>query len=132
MLTSGMLTLARQVQALTFDKYCQVIRSTEVSDGAGGTTTTQAVLSNVRCRIAPALLMRDEGIVAGQVQGQTPWRVTVPANTIVSEADELWVADADVRDGDGFLTNARKMEVAAVYGPESRETARVCICSEKG
>jgi SPP1 family predicted phage head-tail adaptor len=118
MLPSGALTAMRRVQALTFDQTCTIVRSVEVSDGAGGTTNTPTVIATVACRVAPALLQRDEAIIAGQVQGQTPWRVTVPANTDVTEADEIHVG-------------SRIFEVAAVYAPESRETARVCICSER-
>ena len=118
MLSSAQLTAMRAAQALTFDQSAAVTRRAVSQDAALRPVEAPSVVATVACRVAPARAADGERVEAGKVQGQTLWRVTVPALT-------------DVRLNDKLVVGARSFEVMAVWGPESRETARVCLCVER-
>lgn len=118
MLSSAQLTAMRAVQAQTFDMSAAVTRRSVSLDAAGRPVETPSTVATVACRVAPARAADGERVEAGRVQGQTLWRVTVPALT-------------DVRLSDALLVGSRSFEVVAVWGAESRETARVCLCVER-
>lgn len=118
MLTAAQLTAMRAVQAQTFDKSAVVTRRTVSQDAAGRPSAADSTAATVACRLSPGQASDRERVEAGRVVGQTLWRVTVPALT-------------DVRLSDKLVIGARSFEVLAVWGEESRETARVCLCVER-
>lgn len=119
MLSSAQLTAMRAVQAQTFDMSAAITRRA-VSQNAttGRASETPSTVATVACRVAPGKASDRERIEAGRVVSGTIWRVTVPATT-------------DVRLNDALVVGSRTFEVMAVWGAESRETARVCLCVER-
>ena len=72
---------------------CDVIRTTQVSDGRGGTTTTEATVGPYRCSLAVSGLSGQEG-VAGSVETVTlPYVITLPYGTDVTEQDTIGVGE---------------------------------------
>ena len=118
MLSAAQLARMRTMQAATMDKSAAVVRDTITQDAAGRPVETPATVATVPCRIAPARAADREGVEASRVVGQVLWRVTVPALTDVHNADRL-------------VVGSRNFEVLAVWGEESRETARICLAVER-
>lgn len=118
MLTAGQLADARLMQSKTLDKTASVRRRVFVNDSAGRPSENVSTVATVACRLAPAKTADRERVEAARFTGQTMWRITVPALT-------------DVRVSDRFEIGARAFEIVAVWGEESRETARVCLCVER-
>lgn len=72
---------------------CDVIRSVAVSDGRGGTTTTETVVAEYRCALDVAGITGQEGL-AGSVETVTrPYEITLPYGADVTEADTIGVGD---------------------------------------
>lgn len=118
MLSSAQLTAMRAVQADTFDLSAAITRRAVSQPTTGRTSQTPSTVATVACRVAPGKASDRERIEAGRVVSGTIWRVTVPATT-------------DVRIDDALMVSGRTFEVVAVWGAESRETARVCLCVER-
>jgi hypothetical protein len=116
MLTATELTDMRTMQALTFDQVATVSRRAYSDDGAGGQTETVSLIS-LPCRVAPATAGQRQSL-AGQYAELQVWRVT-------------FAALADVRRNDKISVLGKSLEVLAVLGAESRETARVTLCTER-
>lgn len=118
MLTDDELESARAVQRLLNNKQATILRSTTTPDGAGGHRTSYAVLRTVTCRMSAAG-GRDADLLAGRLSnGQSAWRITVPAQTDVTAADRVAV-------------DGRTFEVLQVL-EHTNETARVLLCMERG
>lgn len=117
MLSATELATMREVQALTMQTACTIVRRAWVADGLGGqtetTTTTPAV-----CRIAASANMPDYQLVGGRVNEAALWRATFPAGTDVRKTDLLTIGE-------------RAFEVLGILAPSTYETARVCVCVEK-
>jgi hypothetical protein len=120
MLSSAELTALRAAQAATFDQSAVIKRlPTFVSDGAGGATAgSPTTVATVACRVAPANVADTEMVAAAGVVSRQVWRVTVPQGT-------------DVRAADWLTIGGRTLDVMAIYGPRSFETARVLVCVER-
>lgn len=116
MLTATEQAAMQAVQRLTLTEACTVSRRTLASDSAGGYSNTWATAATTVCRIAP--VSANEAALAGQQRIVASWKVTLPAST-------------DVRGEDRVVVGARSFEVIAILGPETRETARVCLCQER-
>ncbi len=112
MLSTAELTDMRALQALTFDQVATVTRRTYTDDGAGGQTESTST-SSLPCRVAPASAGQRQ-MLAGQNAELPAWRVT-------------FAALADVRLTDRISVAGHNLEVVAVLGTESRETARVVL-----
>ncbi len=116
MLSTAELTDMRALQALTFDQVATVTRRTYTDDGAGGQTESTST-SSLPCRVAPASAGQRQ-MLAGQYAELAAWRVT-------------FAALADVRTSDMVTVAGHSLEVIAVLGAESRETAKVVLCVER-
>lgn len=112
MLSAAELADMRSIQALTFDQSATVTRRTYTDDDAGGQTTSDATHS-LPCRIAPASGAQQQ-MLGGQYAEMQTWRIT-------------FAAGADVRLDDRLAVAGHNLEVVAVLGAESRETARVTL-----
>lgn len=117
MLTARELAEMRAVQAETLTDTATVTRRAYAADGLGGQTETTTA-ATLPCRVAPALFERDGAMVGGQVREIAQWRIT-------------FAAGADVRKDDRVAVSGAVYEVLAVYGPETRETARVVLAEER-
>lgn len=97
-----------------------VIRVTEVSDGAGGMTTTEATVATVACSLQTReAAVGRETPEAGRVVAVTVWVAYLPAGTDCEPADVLLVngtryevVDSDKARSDGVVmaVNLRRVE----------------------
>lgn len=118
MLTTAQLAATRAAQADTFDLTATIRRRAVNQPATGRTSQTPSIVGTMACRIAPGKASDRERIEAGRVVSGTIWRITGTAET-------------DVRLDDQLTIGSRTFEVVAVWGAESRETARVCLCVER-
>ncbi len=88
------------VASLAFPDTFALLRDTEVSDGAGGRTTTTATIAAGDCRLR-ALTPGAERVVADRVGAQSGYAVDLSP-------------DVDVRPSDRITVNGRPMEIGAV------------------
>lgn len=116
MLSTAELDFMRAQQNLSLDKSATVTRRTYVDDGAGGSTESTST-SSLPCRVAPASAGQI-AMLGGRFAELQVWRVTFAALADVRKTDKIAVAGKD-------------LEVQAVLGEESRETARVTLCVER-
>jgi hypothetical protein len=119
MLTTAQMTAVRAAQAQTFDLTATIRRRTVSQDATTKRVSeTTSAVGTMPCRLAPGKASDRERIEAGRVVSGTIWRITGAAET-------------DVRLNDQLTIGSRTFEVIAVWGAESRETARVCLCVER-
>lgn len=88
-------------QAVYLPETVTVRRATETSDGAGGTTTVWADVTqpaaaldsdgNLRGRVEPAGSTPEERVIADRITAQTPYTITVAHGADVTSADRLVV-----------------------------------------
>lgn len=119
-LTDSQVAAMRAVQGQTLDQSVTVTRRVAgAPDGAGGIAETTST-STLSCRIAPAPAnqVNQVQMLGGRVAELQVWRVT-------------FAALADVRRNDRIVVAGKNLEVMAVLGEESRETARVCLAVER-
>lgn len=88
-LSSARLGRMREVAERTMVDSCAIRRQVEASDGQGGTTATWSTVATVACRVAPVGRTPAERTVAEQVQADTLWTVTLPAETDVRPSDRI-------------------------------------------
>ena len=112
MLLTAELTDMRAIQALTFDQVATVTRRVLTDDGSGGQTESNATFS-LPCRVAPASGMQRQMMGAQYAELQS-WKVTFAALSDVRLTDRISVA-------------GHSIEVVAVLGTESRETALIVL-----
>lgn len=105
------------MQALTFDQSATVTRRTFAPSGNGGVTATETT-ATLSCRVAPATAGQRESLAGQQGVELQVWSVT-------------FAAGADVRKADRIAVLGKTLEVQAVLGAESRETARVVLATER-
>lgn len=117
MVTAGELAAMQAVQRTTLAEACVVVRRALASDGAGGQTVTETETSTI-CRLISSTNTPADRQVAGSVQEQVLWRITLPAGT-------------DVRKDDAIRIGSRTFEVRGIYGPHTLTTALVCVCVER-
>ena len=119
MLTDAELASMRAMQALTFDQVATVTRRSYVEDGMGGQVESSTT-ATLPCRVAPPLQSNQaqQRVLGGQLYEGFPWRVT-------------FAAGADVQVTDAISAAGHNFEVTAVLGSESRETARVVLCTDE-
>lgn len=116
MLSPTELAAMQAMQALALPDVATITRRTYADDGAGG--SVESVTTSVRvCRVAAASAGQVQ-MLGGRFAESQVWRVT-------------FVALADVRKDDRVDVLGKSLEVAAVLGALSRETARVTLCTER-
>ena len=93
-------------------------RSTQSSDGMGGVSDAWANVGTVSARVSPSGVGLDD-LVGGEFTNVTPWVVTLPAGTSVTDRDRI------AYDGQTF-------EVVAVDSPRSYATCVRVQCKEVG
>lgn len=91
----------RREQARYLPETVTVSRATETSDGAGGTTTVWADVTqpaaaldaagNLRGRVDPAGGTPEERVIADRITAQTPYTITVAHGADVGSEDRLVV-----------------------------------------
>ena len=134
MLSAEDLAFTRQTQSLTLTERAILQHRSEESDGMGGSITVITYTGDIPCRVAPMRVQAAEALVGGQLQGQLPWEITLPAGTAIDVSDRLNVGGTltgtppgeTVEEGTG-----RWFEVLAVYAAWTNETARQCLCAER-
>lgn len=117
MVTAGELAAMQAVQQATLVESCAIVRRALASDGAGGQTVTETETATL-CRLAASTNMPADRLVAGSVQEEVLWRITLPAG-------------ADVRKADAIRIGSRTFEVMGLYGPHTLTTALVAVCAER-
>jgi head-tail adaptor len=93
-----------------------ISRVTLSSDGMGGQTETWANVGTVAARVSPRGAGLDD-IIGGEVINQTPWMVTVPVGTSVTERDRV-------------LYESQTFEVIRTNAPRSFDTCVRLECME--
>jgi head-tail adaptor len=105
---------------LTASMPSQVVieRVTLTSDGMGGQTEAWAPVGTVVARVSPRSVASGlDDIIGGQVLNQTPWMVTVPVGTSVTERDRV-------------VYEAQTFEVIRTNAPRSFDTCVRLECME--
>ena len=118
LVNAATLAQVRAMQALTFDKTATVTRAVYVDDGEGGTLPGTPITFTSPCRLSPNKTADSEAVIAGAIDTTGMWEITFPALT-------------DIRASDDITVDGKSFEIARVYGPKSRETARVVLAVEK-
>jgi head-tail adaptor len=116
MLTASDLTAMRATLGASLPGTAIIQRSTQASDGMGGVTDAWAAVGTVSARVSPSGMGLDD-LVGGEAVNVTPWVVTVPHGTSVTDRDRLAV------EGQTF-------EVVGVDSPRSYATAIRVQCRE--
>ncbi len=98
---------ALEARLLYHDTYA-VVRATAVSDGAGGTTTTEATVESGGCDLTAIPRLPREAAEGGRLVSDTNYYVTLSAASIVTASDRLVINGARTFevvgiDRDGFL-----------------------------
>jgi hypothetical protein len=107
------------MQEKTMDKTVTVLRKgTRVRDGMGGFVESAAVQFTSICRLRPANMYREETVLAGILQGQTIWLVTLPLGKTILRSDQL-------------VVDGRTFEVVEVILGHSLATAVRVMAVEK-
>ena len=97
---------------------CDLVLETLTSDGAGGETVGTPTTTTVACRVSPNVsrtLRNAEISVSERVIADSPWLITLPAGTVVTEQHRI-------------VTGGREFEVQAVFAPLSWELAVRVFC----
>jgi head-tail adaptor len=115
-ITASELTAMRADLTASMPGTVTVSRVTLTSDGMGGQSESWATVGTAVARVSPNGAGLDD-IVGGEVINQTPWVVTLPAGTSVTERDRL------VYEGQTF-------EVIRTNNPRSWDTCIRCECME--
>jgi len=132
MLSAADLAYTRQTQGLTLSERAIVQHTTTVSDGMGGEIPVLTYTDDVPCRVAPMRVQAAEALVGGQLMGQLPWQVTLPAGTVIDVSDRLNVGGAlSGTPPNELVEGGRWFEVLAIYAAWTNETARQCLCAER-
>lgn len=85
-------------------------------DGIGGQTETWDNYGTVVARVSPSGAGLDD-IIGGEVLNKTPWVVTLPVGTSVTERDRI-------------VYSAQTFEVIRTNNPRSWDTCIRCECME--
>lgn len=93
-----------------------ISRVTLTSDGMGGQSEAWATVGTVVARVSPNGAGLDD-IAGGEVINQTPWVVTVPVGTSVSERDRI-------------IFSSQTFEVVRTDTPRSWDTCVRLECME--
>jgi len=118
-LTSGGITRLRSMATRSLSLTATIRHPVQVSDNAGGFTTTYVNVSNVPCGIEPTGSGSAREIFLGQqIQGEVAYNISLPALT-------------DVKPTDIIIIGARTFEVLGRLQP-ALEILRVAICKEIG
>lgn len=117
------LVQARAMQARTFDLTATVTREVLIDDGGGGTYPGTSVIFQTPCRISGHKSAAGEVMVAGVLQGQSLFDITMPALTDIRLADRITIVFS--------ATDTRTYEVLNMSAPKSRETARTVLAQER-
>lgn len=133
MISAGELAFLRSECERSMEQTCQILRPSHVAD-AGGIATTYAVVSTIICRVAPSQHQATEREIGGALVGTAQWRVTVPAETDIENADIISVGSA--LSGSGLTMaqvvagGGRVLEVVGVVGPRTSEWQRIIYTQE--
>ena len=115
MLNAAELAIMRGTQNLRFDLTATISRPGGTDDGEGGTLPGAPTTSTSPCCRIPHKAADREEVIAAQIQGRSVWDISFPALTDVQLQDRITIGDTSY-------------EVISLYGPKSRETARVALC----
>lgn len=116
-LGSGRLTWMRgQAEQFQTDT-AEIMRTTLVTNAAGGQTETETVVATVPCRLQEqraASVIGQERAEGGRVVAVTEWRAFLPAGTDVRPADRLLVNGTryEVIDASGAATDTIAVAVS--------------------
>ncbi|MCA9860692.1 MAG: hypothetical protein KC438_13270 [Thermomicrobiales bacterium] len=106
--------------ATLFDRTCSVIRTTQVSNGAGGTIEASSTVGTYSCSIGPVRARSGEDLEPrGVVEVTTDQQVTLPLNADVLITDKLAI------DGVEF-------DIVGVSMPASIEFVKTVIVRRPG
>lgn len=117
-MTDAELVAMRAVAESSMTETAQILRFTEIGDGAGGSVIAWASVATVPCRVAPQLNQPQAVQFAARLGENVGWRLTLVAGT-------------DVRTADRIRVGAREWEVLGVLAAWTYETGRVCFCVER-
>jgi hypothetical protein len=134
MLSAADLAYTHQTQGLTLSERAILQHRSEESDGMGGSLTVITYTGDIPCRVAPMRVQAAEALVGGQLQGQLPWEITLPAGTVIDVSDRLNVGgqlEGEPPTQTPVEGVGRWFEVLAIYGKWTLETARQCLCAER-
>ena len=116
MISAAELTTMRSDLTASMPSQVTIERVTLTSDGMGGQTEAWATVGTALARVSPTGAGLDD-IVGGEVLNQTPWVVTVPVGTSVTERDRV-------------VYEAQTFEVIRTNAPRSWDTCVRLECME--
>jgi hypothetical protein len=132
MLTAQDLAYTRATQGLTLVERAIVEHREVTDDGMGGITETTTYTGDVPCRVAPMRVQAAEGVLGGQLQGDLPWEITLPYDSVIDITDRLNVAGTlSGTPPNQSVSGGRWFEVMAKYGVWTNISALQCLCVER-
>lgn len=116
MISASELTKMQATLTASMPGTVTISRVTLTSDGMGGMSESWSTVGTAVARVSPTGAGLDD-IVGGEVLNQTPWVVTVPVATSVTERDRIIYA-------------GQTFEVIRTNNPRSWDTCIRCECME--
>lgn len=116
-ISAAQLAMERRTEVAAMVDTCTITSRTRTSDGAGGSTLTEAT-QTVACRAEPRIANSAETEFGGQLLTGLQWDFVFPYDTTVDTDDEI-------------TYQGQRFGVMTVLGPRTNETARRVICVER-
>jgi len=122
MLTDEEIDSMRETTFASLPDTCRIVSSVLATTAGGGTRPTVTIGPALACSVVPAMSSAiNEAAVMERLGNLEAWMVSIPAETAIAEKERLDVLVGGV---------TRRLEVQAVYGPESFELERRVVCTE--
>lgn len=116
MLSDGELNDMRKQQEENLPETVYIQAATETSNGAGGRSQVWATVTTTKGRIGEVGKDPQEREIAGRLGNMTPYVITLPVGTVVTEKNQLQI-------------NGRQFQVHGA-ARKSHQTALRLVCSE--
>lgn len=124
LLSAATLSGLRSTVAGALTDVAAVHRITQVSDGAGGSTSSDAVASTVACRVARSgMQSATESLYADRLGSRAPFTVYLAWDVDIRESDRLVVT---------LPTGTQTYEVLGVLAPTTSMVYVRCLCAREG
>jgi hypothetical protein len=123
-------TRATQGQSLTDSAIIEHLETME--DGMGGSEEVRTFTPDIPCRVAPLRVQSAEALIGGQLQGQLPWHITLPFDTLLDVSDRIYVGGTLTgTPPNQMVEGGRGWEVLAIYAAHTYESARQLLTVER-
>lgn len=108
----------RSLQQSSLTQACTIVTDAEVSDGAGGQTTTETTVATENCRVSPMPLARAEAVLGDRFRDTIPYQIALKHDTAARRQHRIQVG-SDV------------YEVVAIWEAGTYGTTTKAICIKR-